>query len=59
VFERFWRGNQAGQTAGSGIGLAVAAELARAQQGTIELSSEIGRGTQFTLILPLAPETAA
>src|ERR1022692_1650823 len=56
VFERFWRGAQAGQTAGSGIGLAVAAELARAQQGTIEVSSETGHGTRFTLTLPLTPE---
>jgi two-component system sensor histidine kinase BaeS len=58
VFERFWRGAQAGQTAGSGIGLAVAAELARAQQGTIEVSSETGHGTRFTLILPLTSEIA-
>jgi two-component system, OmpR family, sensor histidine kinase BaeS len=58
VFERFWRGAQAGQTAGSGIGLAVAAELARAQQGTIEVSSESGHETRFTLILPLTSEIA-
>ena len=59
VFERFWRAAQAGQTAGSGIGLAVAAELACAQRGTIEVTSEIGHGTRFTLILPLASETTA
>ena len=58
VFERFWRGNQAGQTAGSGIGLAVAAGLAQAQQGIIELTSEPGRGARFTLVLPLAAEPA-
>lgn len=54
VFKRFWRGDRAGPTAGSGIGLAVAAELARAQQGYIELDSEPGRGARFTLVLPLA-----
>jgi two-component system, OmpR family, sensor histidine kinase BaeS len=55
VFDRLWRGASAGQTAGSGIGLAVAAELARAHEGTIEVASEPGRGSRFTLILPLAP----
>jgi two-component system, OmpR family, sensor histidine kinase BaeS len=58
VFDRLWRGAQATQITGSGIGLAVAAELTRAHQGTIELTSEPGTGSQFTLILPLAPGVA-
>src|SRR5579864_5803415 len=33
VFDRLWRGNNASATAGSGIGLAIAAELIRAHQG--------------------------
>ena len=52
IFERFWRGQQAAQTSGSGIGLAVAAELARAHGGQLAASSEPGRGTQMTLTLP-------
>jgi two-component system, OmpR family, sensor histidine kinase BaeS len=55
VFDRLWRGAQATPITGSGIGLAVAAELTRAHQGTIGLTSEPGVGSQFTLILPLAP----
>jgi len=55
VFDRLWRGPGAARTAGSGIGLAVAAELARAHEGRIEVASEPGRGSRFTLILPLAP----
>ena len=39
VFDRLWRGADAAQTAGSGIGLAVAAELARAHEGSIDLAS--------------------
>jgi len=58
VFDRLWRGAQATQITGSGIGLAVAAELTRAHQGTIELTSELGIGSQFTLTLPLAPGVA-
>jgi two-component system sensor histidine kinase BaeS len=54
VFDRLWRGPGAAQAAGSGIGLAVAAELARAHDGRIEVASELGRGSRFTLVLPLA-----
>jgi signal transduction histidine kinase len=54
IFDRFWRGRQAAQTSGSGIGLAVAAELAQAHGGELTASSEPGRGTQMTLTLPRA-----
>jgi two-component system, OmpR family, sensor histidine kinase BaeS len=55
VFSRLWRGAHAAGTAGSGIGLAIAAELARAHHGRIELASEPAQGSRFTLVLPLAP----
>jgi two-component system, OmpR family, sensor histidine kinase BaeS len=55
VFSRLWRGAHAAGTAGSGIGLAIAAELARAHHGSVELASEPGQGSRFTLVLPLAP----
>ena len=54
VFERFWRGRAAGRTSGSGIGLAIAAELARAHGGTLTATSTPGRGTTLTLRLPRA-----
>jgi two-component system sensor histidine kinase BaeS len=54
VFDRLWRGPGAAGTVGSGIGLAVAAELARAHRGSIEVASEPGKGSRFSLILPLA-----
>jgi two-component system, OmpR family, sensor histidine kinase BaeS len=57
VFDRLWRGTGAAQTAGSGIGLAVAAELARAHEGSIDVASELGSGSRFTLVLPLTPST--
>ena len=52
IFDRFWRGRQAAPVSGSGIGLAVAAELARAHGGQLTASSQPGRGTRMTLILP-------
>ncbi len=52
IFDRFWRGRQAAQVSGSGIGLAVAAELARAHHGQLTASSQPGQGTVLSLTLP-------
>jgi two-component system sensor histidine kinase BaeS len=52
IFDRFWRGRQAAQLSGSGIGLAVAAELARAHDGRLTARSELGHGTEMALTLP-------
>ena len=41
IFDRFWRGQQAAQVSGSGIGLAVAAELAQAHGGRLTARSEL------------------
>ena len=56
VFERFYRGDGSAPE-GSGIGLAIARELARRMGGTIELRSEPG-STTFTLALARAAVTA-
>ena len=53
VFERFFRGRGA-RARGSGIGLTVARELVLAHGGEIAVESEPGRGTTFTVRLPLA-----
>lgn len=49
VFERFWRGKEAGRVAGSGIGLAIVDTLVGAQGGSISVTSEPSEGTRFTL----------
>ena len=54
IFDRFWRGRQASQVSGRGIGLAVAAELTRAHHGELSASSTPGHGTRVTLTLPRA-----
>jgi len=54
IFDRFWRGQGAAQTSGSGIGLAIAAELARAHGGELTAASQPGHGTTITLTLPRA-----
>jgi two-component system, OmpR family, sensor histidine kinase BaeS len=56
VFERFWRGDRSRsrETGGTGIGLAIAAELVRAHDGRIEVESAPGRGSTFRVVVPRA-----
>jgi two-component system sensor histidine kinase BaeS len=54
IFDRFWRGRGAAHVSGSGIGLAVAAELAQAHGGRLDAHSEPGHGAHLTLTLPRA-----
>jgi signal transduction histidine kinase len=54
IFDRFWRGQAAAQISGSGIGLAIAAELTLAHGGTLTADSRPGEGTRLTLTLPSA-----
>lgn len=53
VFERFFRGRGA-LAGGSGIGLTVVNELVRAHGGEVTAASDVGKGTNFTVRLPLA-----
>jgi signal transduction histidine kinase len=57
IFERFYRSRRSG--GGSGLGLAIVEVIARAHRGRIELSSELGRGSTFTVVVPAAPSGAA
>jgi two-component system sensor histidine kinase BaeS len=54
IFDRFWRGKHASSVSGSGIGLAIAAELAQAHGGQLTAASQPGQGTEMTLTLPRA-----
>ncbi|HXM38702.1 MAG TPA: ATP-binding protein [Gemmatimonadales bacterium] len=57
VFDRFWRADSArtrtGDRPGTGLGLAICKWIAEAHGGTIEVQSRPGRGTTFTVTLPL------
>ncbi len=51
IFDRYYQVNGAHQASGTGIGLALVKSLADLHQATIEVESEEGRGSTFTLSL--------
>ncbi len=53
VFERFYRAENASVYPGTGLGLTIAQRIAEQHGGTIALSSELGRGSRFTVTLPM------
>lgn len=56
IFEPFYRGREAvsRQIQGSGLGLNLVSRIAEAHGGRVEVSSEPGRGSTFTLVLPVS-----
>ncbi|WP_229683228.1 sensor histidine kinase [Virgibacillus oceani] len=56
VFERFHRveKSRSRELGGTGLGLAIVKNLVELQNGTISVSSEMGRGTRFHLSFPIA-----
>jgi signal transduction histidine kinase len=52
IFDRFYRGSNARGT-GTGLGLAIAQWIAQQHGGEIEVSSAPGRGSRFTVVLPV------
>ena len=52
VFERFQRGSNAPDKTGSGLGLSVVRLLVEGMGGSIEVSSRLGEGSCFTVLLP-------
>ncbi len=59
VFERFQRGsNVVGHIPGTGLGLAGARQIVQQHGGTIVLKSQLGKGSTFTVRMPVGMEQA-
>jgi signal transduction histidine kinase len=55
LYDSFYRGQNVGSIAGSGLGLAVVKRAVDVQGGTIDIQSESGHGTTVSVWLPSAP----
>ena len=56
IFEKFYRTREAEQSGevGTGIGLSIVKQIVNEHGGTIEVKSEPGKGSKFTLTLKTA-----
>lgn len=59
LFQPFRQGSEGHQRGGSGLGLSIARELARAMGGDLTVHSVLGRGSRFILRLPVCAADSA
>ncbi|MCL4393337.1 MAG: HAMP domain-containing histidine kinase [Chloroflexi bacterium] len=59
LFDRFYRGDKARAAGGSGLGLSIVNEIVRAHGGRMQVESAQGRGSTFTVYLPIRNDAHA
>ena len=53
VFDRFYRAKDRPSREGMGLGLSIARHIAEQHGGKVDVSSQLGQGSRFTVVLPL------
>jgi signal transduction histidine kinase len=56
IFEKFYQGDQSRSAEGNGLGLPLALRIVDLHQGRIEATSELGKGSTFTVRMPRVEE---
>jgi PAS domain S-box-containing protein len=56
IFDPFFTTKELGK--GTGLGMSITYDIIKKHNGTISVASEVGRGTTFTVSLPVAEQTA-
>ncbi len=59
IFERFYRVNNSRNDGGSGLGLALAKEIVSMHKGELSVSSNSGKTTTFSVLLPIIRKNKA
>lgn len=59
IFDQFYRvsRSESQKSKGTGLGLTIAKKIVEAHRGSIHVSSELGKGSTFTVLLPKANKT--
>ena len=56
IFKRFYRVDKSrGEVTGAGLGLSIAKAIVDAHEGRLEVESKFGKGSKFTVHLPVDP----
>jgi signal transduction histidine kinase len=53
IFQQFERSEGSAQVPGLGLGLFIARQIVEAHRGRLEVHSELGKGSEFVLVLPM------
>lgn len=58
IFQPFYRADNSRHINGFGLGLSLASRFIKLHKGEISVQTKVGKGTTFTIVLPIASSTA-